>query len=127
MTNDDIDRPDVVAEVTAAFEAYEAALLRHDVTEMDRWFWDDPRVVRFGIADHQYGFAAVAAWRRTTSPVPTNRTHRQVTITAFGPDSAVAQLLFSNGDTPPSGRQTQLWVRLPDGWRISAAHVSMEA
>ncbi len=126
MTPHDIDGPDVVAEVTAAFEAYEAALLRHDIAEMDRWFWDDPRVVRFGIADHQYGAAEVAAWRRTTTPVPADRTHRRVTISAFGRDSAVAHLLFSNGDSPTWGRQTQVWVRFPDGWKIVAAHVSMQ-
>lgn len=126
MTVDDIDEPDVVAEVTAAFEAYEAALLRHDIAEMDRWFWDDPRVVRFGIADHQYGFAEVAAWRRTTTPVPADRAHRRVTVTAYGPDTAVAQLLFSNGDSAIWGRQTQVWVRFPNGWKITAAHVSME-
>ena len=126
MTPEDIDLPHVVAEVRDAFEAYEAALLRHDIAEMDRWFWEDPRVVRFGIADHQQGFDEIAAWRRTTAPVPPNRTHRQVTVTAFGPDTAVAQLLFTNGDHHPWGRQTQVWVRLPDGWRIAGAHVSMQ-
>ena len=53
----------VVAEVRSAFEAYERALIGNDVAAMDAAFWDDERVVRFGLAEIQHGYAEVAAWR----------------------------------------------------------------
>lgn len=122
---DAIDLPDVVAEVRAAFDAYEAALLANDVTAMDGWFWDDERTVRYGIGEVQHGFAAVAAWRRTTEPVPADRTLTHVVVTAHGPDHAVVSCEFRNGAAPAIGRQMQTWVRTGDGWRVVAAHVSM--
>jgi ketosteroid isomerase-like protein len=124
-----LDDPAIVAEVSAAFAAYEAALSANDVDDLDRWFWNDARLVRFGIAEVQHGAAEVAAWRRTGPGVPAERAHRRVTITALGPDVAVVGLEFVNGDPAdaalPVGRQSQVWARLPDGWRVVHAHVSM--
>ena len=114
------DEPEVVAEVRAAFEAYERALLANDVAAMDGAFWDDPRVVRFGIAEIQHGFAEVAEWRSTATPVPTDRHHERVTITAFGRDLAVTSLVFRNGDASATGRQSQVWARLAGGWASRA-------
>ena len=48
-----IDDPRVVAEVTAAFHAYEAALMGNDVAALNGYFWADARVTRYGIADRQ--------------------------------------------------------------------------
>lgn len=116
---------DVVDEVRSCFEAYEAALVANDVEAMDRWFWDDVRVVRFGIADCQYGSEEIAAWRRTTAPVPSDRRRVRTTVTAHGPTLAVVALEFANGDRPGRGRQSQVWARTTDGWRVVHAHVSM--
>lgn len=115
----------IEGEVRAAFDAYEAALVANDVDAMDRWFWSDDRVVRFGIADVQHGFTEVAAWRRTATPVPTTRRLFRVDVVAFGPDVAVATCEFRNGDDRQLGRQTQVWARTAAGWRIASAHVSM--
>jgi len=125
MVDDQGSHGDAVDEVRAAFEAYEAALVANDVATMDRWFWDDPAVVRFGIAECQYGPEEIAAWRRSTVPVPADRRHVRTTFTAHGPDLVVAALEFANGDRPGRGRQSQVWARTPEGWRVVHAHVSM--
>ena len=121
----EFDRSDVVDEVTEAFEAYERALVANDVGAMDAQFWNDPRVVRFGIAEMQHGYDEVAAWRATATPVPVTRCHERVTVTAFGPDLAVVALEFRNGSDAAIGRQSQVWIRADGAWRVSHAHVSM--
>ena len=124
----DVNRPDVVAEVTACFEAYEAALAADDLDALDAAFWDSAHVVRYGIADHEHGAAAIAAWRRATSGAvhPARRLVGTV-ITTFGSDAATVSCRFVNGDEPGHGRQQQTWIRRPEGWRIVAAHVSFVA
>lgn len=120
-----IDHPDVVVEALAAFEAYESALLANDISSLDRWFWSDERLVRYGIAEVQHGAAAVAAWRAASPGVSPLRAHRRVTVTALGQDVAVIALEFANGEDTSIGRQSQVWARMSDGWRILHAHVSM--
>jgi len=120
-----IDQEQVIAEVASAFQAYEDALIaeRHD--DLDVWFWNDPRVVRFGIAEFQYGHEAIAAWRRRSPHVGRDRTLHNTVITAFGPDHAIVATEFGPTDAVPTGRQSQLWARTDDGWRIVHAHVSI--
>ena len=125
MADGGASHPDAAEEVRACFEAYEEALLANDVAAMDAWFWDDPGVVRFGIAECQYGPQEIAAWRRTTSPVPADRRHLRTTVVAHGDDLAVVTLEFANGERPGLGRQSQVWARTPAGWRVVHAHVSM--
>ncbi len=125
MIDDDaIDNADVIAEVRDAFEAYEAALVANDVEAMDAWFWDDERVVRYGLAERQYGHRAIARWRASATPVPADRVVGPVVVTAFGRDLAVVACEFRSGAVAEVGRQSQTWVRRPDGWRIAHAHVS---
>jgi hypothetical protein len=122
---DDFNPAPIEAEVRAAFDDYEHALLHNDIDRMDAWFWPDERLVRFGIADMQHGAAEVAAWRRTAPGVPANRAHQRVTVTAFDDRTAIVALEFANGDEPRIGRQSQVWRRFPAGWRVVHAHVSM--
>lgn len=120
-----INLPEVQAEVMDLFERYEAALRDNDLAALDDFFWDDPRVVRYGVADIQHGFGEVQAWRRTAPYIgPTRKTSRTV-ITTYGRDFATAMTEFLNTADAPLGRQAQTWVRLPQGWRIVAAHVSL--
>lgn len=119
-----IDDPGVLSEVRDAFARYERALIAADHDELDRWFWDDPRVVRFGANELLYGAQAIAAWRRHMPPVGDDRTLRNTVITTFGPDHAVVATEFFRPDTGVLGRQSQTWARLADGWRIIHAHVS---
>jgi len=125
MTTND---PDVVAEVTAAFERYEAALIGNDVPVLDELFWDGPHTIRYGIGENLYGPAEIAAFRAGRSPVGLNRTLARTQITAYGKDMAIAATLFYRDTLPGKvGRQMQTWVRMPEGWRVVAAHVSVIA
>jgi hypothetical protein len=122
----DIDLPDVVAEVRAAFEAYERALVSNDVATLDAVFHDDPRTIRFGVGENLFGYGEIKAFRTARSLAGLARTLSNTVITAYGRDFAVASTLFHR-DTAPGkvGRQMQTWVRFPEGWRVVAAHVSL--
>jgi Protein of unknown function (DUF3225) len=119
-----IDDPTVIAEVTEAFLRYEAALVAERHAELDSWFWSGEPVVRFGVAEVQYGPEAISAWRRRSPHVGYDRTLQHTVITAFGPDHAVVATEFVRPGSPRLGRQSQVWVRMEDGWRIAHAHVS---
>jgi len=121
----DIDLPDVVAEVKAAFARYEAALVANDVATLDAIFHDDPRTIRYGATENLYGYAEIAAFRAARSPAGLTRTLSGTVITTFGRDFAVASTLFERASVPGKiGRQMQTWVRFAQGWRVVAAHVS---
>jgi hypothetical protein len=122
----EIDLPEVVAEVTAAFNRYEKALVTNDVAVLDDTFHVDPRTIRYGGQEILYGFDEIAAFRAARSPTGLNRTTAKTVITTYGRDFAVASTLFYR-DTMPGkvGRQMQTWVRFPDGWHVVAAHVSV--
>lgn len=122
----EIDLPEVVAEVTAAFARYEKAIVTNDVAILDELFHDDPRTVRYGVNENLYGYEEIMAFRAARSPVALGRTLSRTVITAYGRDVAVASTLYERPSAPGrTGRQMQTWVRFPDGWRIVAAHVSL--
>ncbi|MGE3144564.1 MAG: oxalurate catabolism protein HpxZ [Pseudorhodoplanes sp.] len=122
----EIDLPEVVAEMRAAFERYERALVDNDVAELDAIFRDDPRTVRYGATENLYGYAEIMAFRAGRSPVGLGRTLSKTVITTYGRDFAVASTLYSRPSAPGRiGRQMQTWVRFDDGWHVVAAHVSL--
>lgn len=121
----DTNRPEVVAEVTAAFDRYEAALMSNDVETLNSLFWRDPRTVRFGADGPAYGHAEIAAFRRGRDVTDLTRTLERVVITSFGGDFATALCAYRRTATGRVGWQSQSWVRMPEGWRIVAAHVSL--
>jgi ketosteroid isomerase-like protein len=119
--------PTVIAEVTAEFEAYERALLANDVDALTGFFWDSPDAIRYGVNEHLYGAAAIAEFRKNRVINFTDRTPLRTTVLAFGADTAVTMYEYTVNlsGQPRHGRQTQVWIRVPDlGWRIAAAHVS---
>ncbi len=120
----DINLPDVVAEVTAAFAAYEAALISNDVSTLDALFWDSPHTIRYGTAEALYGAGEIKAFRAARPAVGLARTLDRTVITTFGRDMATASTLFRRAPGK-LGRQMQTWARLPEGWRVVAAHVSL--
>lgn len=122
----DINLPDVRAEVEAAFARYEAALVSNDVATLQELFWRSELTIRYGIAEILYGSDEIAAFRAARLPVGLARRISRTVITTFGRDFATASTLFER-DTVPGriGRQMQTWARLPEGWRIVAAHVSL--
>jgi ketosteroid isomerase-like protein len=122
----EIDIPEVVAEVRAAFEEYERALVSNDVEALNTLFRNDSRTVRYGGGENLYGYAAIQAFRAARSPLGLARSLHQTVITAYGRDTAVASTLFKRESSPGKiGRQMQTWVRFEEGWRVVAAHVSI--
>ncbi len=121
----DINLPDVLAEVTAAFERYEQALVTNDVAVLDELFWDSPHTVRYGATENLYGCEAIRAFRAGRAPQGLARTLVKTVITSYGRDFATASVEFQRGSTTAAGRQSQTWMRTPAGWRVTAAHVSL--
>lgn len=122
----DVDIPEVVAEVRAAFERYEQALVSNDVPVLDELFRNDPRTIRYGASENLYGYEEIMAFRAARTPVALGRTLSKTLITTYGRDFAVASTLYQRPSAPGRiGRQMQTWVRFPEGWRIVAAHVSL--
>jgi hypothetical protein len=119
----DINRPAVLAEVTAAFERYERALVTNDVAVLDALFWDSPLTLRYGAGENLYGYQAIRAFRAAR---PGQGLAREITarvITTYGDDFASANIEFRRG--AQNGRQSQTWMRTEAGWRVVAAHVSL--
>jgi 1-carboxybiuret hydrolase subunit AtzH-like protein len=122
----EIDLPEVVAEVKAAFERYERALVANDVVTLDELFRNVPCTIRYGAAENLYGHAEIAAFRASRSPAGLARILSRTVISTYGRDHAVASTLYHRASVPGKiGRQMQTWVRFPEGWRVVAAHVSM--
>jgi hypothetical protein len=122
----EIDLPDVVAEVTTAFNRYEQALVANDVAVLDGTFHQDERTIRYGTAEILYGFDEIAAFRTARSPAGLARKISKTVITTYGRDYAVASTLFHRDNAPGKvGRQMQTWVRFAQGWQVVAAHVSV--
>ena len=120
-----IDIPEIVAEVRAAFERYETALMANDVDTLTELFHDDHRTIRYGGAEILYGAKEIHAFRAARSPAGLARSLSRTVITTYGRDVAVASTLFHRpAASGQVGRQMQTWVRMPEGWRIVAAHVS---
>jgi hypothetical protein len=120
----DVNLPDVVAEVTAAFHRYEAALVSNDVAVLDELFWNSPLTIRYGTTENLYGYEAIAQFRSQRSPTQLNRTLFNTVITTYGRSFATANTEFQRDGVATTGRQSQTWVRSPDGWRVVSAHIS---
>ncbi|MGB0625259.1 MAG: oxalurate catabolism protein HpxZ [Alphaproteobacteria bacterium] len=122
----EINIPEVLAEVTAAHDRYEEALTTNDVDVLNELFWTNDLTLRYGIGENLYGHDAIAGFRAARDPNDVDRTTGPVVVTTYGRDFATANLEFyriSMGDG--IGRQSQSWARMPEGWRIVAAHVSV--
>lgn len=122
----EINLPDVVAEVSAAFQRYEQALITNDIAVLGELFHNDPRTIRYGVAENLYSYDEIKAFRSARSPVGLMRRIERTVITTYGRDAAVASTLFYRDNAPGKvGRQMQTWIRFADGWHIAAASVSV--
>jgi hypothetical protein len=122
----EINLPDVVAEVEAVFARYETALMENDATALQDLFWQSKLTIRYGINENLYGWESIGAFRVARSPDGLTRELSRTVITTFGRDFATATTLFLRESAPGKiGRQMQTWARMPQGWRVVAAHVSM--
>jgi hypothetical protein len=122
-----INDPETLAELEALYPRYETALVTNDVDTLTRMFWASPHAMRFGVTENLYGIDEIRAFRRVRSPANIARTIRRLDIVTFGRDCGSVTLEFERTVDARTilGRQSQVWVRLPEGWRIVAAHVSV--
>ena len=121
----DINSPEIHAEVSAVFARYEAALVGNDVAVLDELFWPSEFTVRYGAAEQLRGIEAIRAFRLARPAVGLARSLAHTVITTFGRDFATAMTEFQRSGQASIGRQSQTWVRMPEGWRVVAAHVSL--
>ena len=122
----DINLPDVVAEVRAVFDRYEQALVSNDVAILDELFWNSPHTLRYGVGENLHGYEAIRAYRAARPSQGLQRTLERTVITCYGRDFATANTEFLRAGNRP-GRQSQTWMRTPQGWRVVSAHVSLIA
>jgi hypothetical protein len=120
----EINRPDVLAEVEAAFDAYETALVTNDVAVLDTLFFDSPHTLRYGATENLYGYEAIRAFRAARPGKGLERTVTARVVTTYGAAFAVTNIEFRREGEPRIGRQSQTWVKMPEGWRVVSAHVS---
>lgn len=120
----ELNIPEVVAEVRAAFERYEKALITNDTATLDELFWASPHTIRYGLAENLYGIEAIRGFRSGRPAVDLGRDLGRTEITTFGHDAATASTLYRRRGSGKTGRQMQTWIRTPEGWRVVAAHVS---
>jgi len=120
-----INLPHVLAEMEVAFARYEDALVNNKVDVLDELFWNSPHTLRYGIGENLYGFEAIQAFRASRPSQGLQRTCMNTVITAYGEDFATANTEFQRDGVARSGRQSQTWMRTPEGWRVVAAHVSL--
>jgi hypothetical protein len=123
----DINKPEVVAEVQAAFDRYEKALVGNDVQVLDELFWNSPLTIRYGATENLYGYDEIQAFRAGRSAQGLARTLARTVITTYGQDMATANTEFMRAGVARVGRQSQTWMRTAAGWRVVSAHVSLQA
>lgn len=120
-----INHPDIHAEVSAVFARYEEALVGNDIEVLDELFWPSEHTVRYGIAENLVGIEAIRAFRAARPSQGLARELHRTVITTYGTDTATAMTEFQRAGSHRIGRQSQTWVRMPEGWRVVAAHVSV--
>ena len=121
-----INDPGVHAEVMAVFARYEKALTSNDVAVLDELFWQSEHTIRYGGGENLYGADEILAFRNARPSAGLERSLSRTVITTYGSDFATASTLFERESAPGRiGRQMQTWVRMDDGWRVVAAHVSV--
>ena len=122
-----INLPHALAEMEAAFARYEDALVNNKVDVLDELFWNSPHTLRYGATENLYGFEAIQAFRASRPSQGLQRTCMNTVITTYGEDFATANTEFQRDGVARTGRQSQTWMRTPEGWRVVAAHVSLLA
>jgi hypothetical protein len=115
----------LLAEVTAAFHAYEQALMADDLPAMDALFHAAPTTNRFGVGEVLWGIEAIRAFRKGRGGSPQRKLGR-VAIAVYGNAFATADAEFFREGSERRGQQSQAWVKFADGWKVVSAHVSLE-
>jgi len=121
-----INDPEVVAQIAALHEQYEAALVSNDVEKLTAFFWGSPHALRFGVGESLYGAKEIEEFRQNRPAMDLTREVLNLKIVTFGGDCAVVTLEFDRSirGTRRRGRQSQVWRKFDEGWKIVSAHVS---
>lgn len=122
-----LNDPTPLADLTAACDAYEAALMQNDLETLDGLFWASAHTLRYGVGENLYGIEAIRDFRKGRTGGSPQRTVLRREITTFGTEMGVCNLEFRRAGSAHIGRQSQTWLRTEAGWRIVAAHVSLMA
>jgi len=120
-----VNLPEVVAEITKIFHEYEHALMTNEVEKLNQYFWQDERATRYGIGDRQWGIKELVAYRQSIPAPDFTRTLENLRVITFDQSTAICQVEFVRSDTTLRGFQTQTWLKIDGIWRIVSAHVSM--
>jgi hypothetical protein len=123
----EINDPEVLAELRALYPLYEEALVNNDVETLTKMFWASPYAIRLGAGENLYGVEEIEAFRKSRPAVNLTRRMVRLEVVSFGRDFGSITLEFER-DTAAGvvrGRQSQVWVRMEEGWRIVSAHVSV--
>jgi len=120
-----LNDPETLAGLTAACDAYEAALMGNDLEAMDQLFWDSAFTLRYGVGENLYGIEAIREFRKARPGGSPQREVLRREITAFGTEMGISNLEFRREGSASIGRQSQTWLKTPEGWRVVAAHVSI--
>ncbi len=118
----EINNPAVLAEITRQFNRYQQAIIDNDIAVLNELFWNNTLTIRYGTGENLYGHEEIAAFRGTRDPRSVQRVVGKTVVTSYGQDAATSNIEFMRGNR--NGRQSQAWIRMPEGWRIVAAHVS---
>jgi hypothetical protein len=133
IPHEEVNLPEVVSELAEIYPRYEQALVSNDVDTLVAMFWASPEVMRFGVSENLYGHDELEAFRKARPSANLARTVKRLEIVTFSRDFASITLEFERNPPhgqhggPVQGRQSQVWVRFPHGWRIVSAHVSLLA
>ncbi|UBF27833.1 oxalurate catabolism protein HpxZ [Kovacikia minuta CCNUW1] len=122
-----VNDPATVAELTELYLRYEKALCENDVTTLDELFWQASEVVRFGATENLYGIEEIRNFRQNRPTKDLAREISHLQVVTFDDQMAAVTLEFQrtiNG-VVRSGRQSQMWYRFSEGWKIVSAHVSL--
>jgi len=122
-----INDPATTAELRELYPLYEAALVNNDVETLTQMFWASSHAIRLGAGENLYGVDEIEAFRKSRPAVNLARRMVRLEIVTFGNDYGSITLEFERDAAGGvvRGRQSQVWVRLPEGWRIVSAHVSV--
>ena len=96
-----------------------------DVHDLEELLWDSPHTLRFGVGENLYGYGEIREFRAARPSAGLAREIFNTVITTYGRDFATANTEFRREGSARPGRQSQTWMRTPDGWRVVAAHVSL--
>ena len=123
----EINDPEVIAELRALYPLYEEALVRNDVETLTKMFWASPYAIRLGAGENLYGVEEIEAFRKSRPAVNLARRMVRLEVVSFGRDFGSVTLEFERDSAAGvvRGRQSQVWVRMKEGWRIVSAHVSV--